>query len=55
MNKTLWSVVGGLGLGLTIVPAILVFYGHLTTGTHKTYMAIGMILWFWAAPRLIKR
>lgn len=39
-----------VGLGLTIVPAFLVFAGTLTWGTHALLMAIGALLWFGTAP-----
>ena len=39
-----------LGLGLTVVPAVLVFSGTLTWDTHAMLMAIGALLWFATAP-----
>ena len=39
-----------IGLGLTVVPAFLVFSGKLTWHTHATLMAIGALLWFVTAP-----
>lgn len=39
-----------LGLGLTIVPSILVMSGQLEWKTHGTLMFIGMLLWFASAP-----
>jgi hypothetical protein len=38
------------GLGLTIVPAFLVFAGMLTWRTHALLMAVGAVLWFSTAP-----
>jgi len=38
------------GLGLTVVPAFLVFSGALTWHTHAVLMAVGAVLWFATAP-----
>jgi hypothetical protein len=39
-----------VGLGLTVVPAFLVFSGTLTWDTHAVLMAVGALLWFGTAP-----
>ena len=39
-----------LGLGLTVVPAFLVFSRTLTWNTHAVLMAVGALLWFVTAP-----
>lgn len=39
-----------LGLGLTVVPAFLVWAGVLTWDTHATLMLVGTVLWFVTAP-----
>ena len=39
-----------LGLGLTVVPAFLVFSGSLTWESHAMLMAVGALLWFATAP-----
>ncbi len=39
-----------VGLGLTVVPAFLVFLGMLTWHTHALLMAVGAVLWFVTAP-----
>jgi hypothetical protein len=39
-----------IGLGLTVVPAFLVFFGTLTWNTHAVLMGIGALLWFVTAP-----
>lgn len=39
-----------IGLGLTVVPAFLVFSGTLTWDTHVVLMAVGALLWFATAP-----
>ena len=37
-------------LGLTIVPAILVFVGTIRWETHAALMLAGTVLWFATAP-----
>lgn len=39
-----------IGLGLTVVPAFLVFSGTITWNTHVALMAFGAVLWFATAP-----
>ncbi len=39
-----------LGLGLTVVPAFLVFSGTLSWNAHAVLMAVGALLWFVTAP-----
>ena len=39
-----------VALGLTVVPAFLVFLGTLTWKTHAVLMAVGALLWFVTAP-----
>ena len=39
-----------IGLGLTVVPAFLVFSGKLTWDVHVVLMAVGALLWFVTAP-----
>jgi len=39
-----------VGLGLTVVPAFLVFSGTLSWNTHAVLMAVGALLWFVTAP-----
>jgi hypothetical protein len=55
LSKTIAYIIGGLGLALTIVPALMVFAGTLTPDQHKSLMALGMVLWFGAAFRIMKR
>lgn len=54
MNKILWLVISFIGLGLTIIPAVLVFGGHLDMSTNKSLMAVGCLLWFAGAPQWMK-
>ena len=51
--RQLLTLIGYLGLALTIVPAILVFAGSLEMEQHKWLMLIGLILWFGSA--ILKR
>lgn len=48
--KNLSKVLSLLGLLLTLLPAILYFYGMLSADMHKLLMAAGMFLWFLSAP-----
>lgn len=48
--KTLLKLGSYIGLGLTVVPAVLVFMGKLTWHTHAVLMAVGALLWFLTAP-----
>jgi hypothetical protein len=53
--KTL-VILGSLcGLGLTIVPSILVFSGVLPWQTHADLMIAGMVLWFITSPLWMKK
>lgn len=55
MNKLIWYILGATGLGLTIIPAIMVFNGVISSDTHKNCMIAGMVIWFVSASKLIKR
>ena len=48
------TVIRIAGLGLTLIPAILVFAGILDWATHARLMLSGMLCWFIAAPFLMK-
>jgi hypothetical protein len=39
-----------IALGLTVVPAFLVFAGRLSWDTHAVLMGVGALLWFATAP-----
>jgi hypothetical protein len=54
-KNTLFWVLGIAGLTLTLVPSLLVFAGKISFEQHKTWMLLGMILWFAAAPTLTRR
>jgi len=48
--KNILKIGSFIGLGLTVIPAVFVFYGTLTWDTHAMLMAIGALLWFATAP-----
>lgn len=52
--KVLLIILSVIGLGLTIIPSILVFIQDISLESHKQLMLVGMILWFAAAPFWIK-
>jgi uncharacterized membrane protein YjjB (DUF3815 family) len=55
MMKTMLSIVACIALLATLLPSILVYTGTIELGTHKTIMALGMVLWFAATPFIKKR
>jgi hypothetical protein len=52
--KVLLIILSVIGLGLTIIPSILVFIQDISLESHKQLMLVGMILWFATAPFWIK-
>ena len=48
--SVLLKILSALGLGLTVVPAFLVFGGSLAWETHAALMLGGTLLWFATAP-----
>lgn len=48
--RTVYLLASFAGLGLTVVPAFLVWSGHLSFSTHAVLMAVGTVLWFATAP-----
>jgi hypothetical protein len=53
--KILLSILGLAALLATVLPSVLVYFGAIELGTHKTLMVIGMILWFVTAPFFMKK
>jgi hypothetical protein len=53
--KILLSSLAFVGLLATVLPSILVCFGAIELGIHKTIMVIGMILWFVSAPFFMRR
>jgi len=50
MKKIILKLLSFIGLGLSIVPAILVFSAEMDTDTCKQLMFLGTVLWFATAP-----
>ena len=48
--KPLFQLASFVGLGLTVVPAFLVFAGSIEWSTHAVLMLVGTLLWFATAP-----
>ncbi|MBK8044803.1 MAG: hypothetical protein KBG02_06140 [Haliscomenobacter sp.] len=46
MKNLLILSIKAAGLALTLLPAFLVFTGHLAFDTNKKLMLLGFILWF---------
>jgi len=53
--KIILSIIAAVGLGLTVVPAFLVFSGLMTLDFHKSLMIVGMLCWFLSIPFLLKK
>ena len=53
--KILLSSLALIGLLATVLPSVLVYFGAIDLGTHKTIMVIGMVLWFVTAPFFMKK
>jgi len=49
------KVISFVGLGLTVVPALLVFAGSIPWATHARLMMVGTVLWFATAPLWLGR
>lgn len=50
MKKILLLSLSAAGLGLTVMPAGLVFAGRIDWATHAWLMSLGAVLWFTTAP-----
>lgn len=48
--KILLVILSYIGLGLSIIPSVLVFLGKMDMQTNTTLMAFGMVLWFGTSP-----
>ena len=53
--KILMSSIASITLVATLLPSILVFSGIIELDTHKTIMAVAMVLWFVTSPFFMKR
>ena len=48
--KLLIKSISYIGLGLTLIPSLLVFAGNISFDSSKMLMFIGTIIWFVSAP-----
>jgi hypothetical protein len=48
--KLMLKILSAVGLGLTILPSVLVFSGAISWQTHAGLMLAGMVVWFATAP-----
>jgi hypothetical protein len=48
--KILLKIISYAGLGLTLIPSILVFKGVIELRMHFLLMIAGLVLWFATAP-----
>lgn len=48
--RSLIKLVSYIGLGLTLIPSLLVFAGSISIELSKTLMLIGTIIWFISTP-----
>lgn len=44
-----------IGLIMTIIPPILMFLGRMELSEMKTWMGVGMVMWFVTAPFWINK
>ena len=49
------KIISFIGLGLTLIPAFLVYLGMVDLDTHKSLMLLGTLIWFATAPAWINR
>jgi len=54
MNYLL-KIISFIGLGLTIIPSILVLIGKIDLEMNKNIMIVGTILWFGSVPFWINK
>ena len=48
--KLLVKFISYVGLGLTLIPSLLVFTGNISLDSGKMLMLIGTVVWFLSAP-----
>jgi hypothetical protein len=54
-KRVLFRSVSFVGLGLTLIPSFLVFFGMMDLATHKWWMLAGTVLWFGTAPLWMRK
>ncbi len=55
LGQVILKLLSFVGLGLTIIPSILVFMLLISHEMHTNLMGTGMILWFVTAPFWINK
>ncbi len=55
LKTSLLKALSFIGLGLTIVPSILVYMTLISHDMHTNFMGAGMVLWFVTAPFWINK
>ena len=55
LKSSLLKTLSYIGLGLTIIPSILVYMTMISHDTHINLMGAGMVLWFATAPFWINK
>ncbi|MBN1893930.1 hypothetical protein JW906_05525 [bacterium] len=53
--RTFLFIISLAGLGLTLIPALLVFSGKIPITLHYRLMAVGALLYFASAPFWMRR
>lgn len=48
--RSLLKILSYIGLGLTLIPSVLVFSGNISIDVSKTLMLLGTVIWFLLAP-----
>lgn len=48
--RSLLKILSYIGLGLTLIPSVLVFSGNISIDVSKTLMLLGTVIWFLSAP-----
>lgn len=50
MKRLQYKILSIIGLLLTVVPSVLVFYNLIELDTSKNLMMIGTLIWFLTSP-----
>ncbi len=53
--KLLVKSISYVGLGLTLIPSLLVFTENISLDSGKMLMLIGTVVWFLSAPRWMNK
>ncbi|XOV91319.1 MAG: hypothetical protein ACFHWX_14015 [Bacteroidota bacterium] len=55
LKLTILKILSFIGLGLTIIPSILVYHLMIGHAMHVHLMEVGMVIWFITAPFWINK